>query len=254
MKTILLDIEYVNNNATNLKGSNGSSIRLEPAVEDAHCGRLMIRLANARIVILDYEYVPNEHDVELASSRVYITIPYGAGQKICTKKGCKRIGVPVLLYDSHPNDSETAYLKNGLCFTCQKDSNAKRRTKRKSNQNEQSNGTSAIVINAPVDGTRSHDADYCCPQISADLQRITSELSQETGSLVQLSSREHAMMPGSVDQQYQRAYLSATRAVFLLTQWKASYDQRQQDPQPQQQQPQEQVTEADATQNDKRDD
>jgi hypothetical protein len=88
-KTILLDMEYVNNNATNLGGSNGSFIRLEPAVEDAHCGRLMIRLANARIVILDYEYVPNEHDVELASSRVYISIPYGAGKKICTKKGCK---------------------------------------------------------------------------------------------------------------------------------------------------------------------
>ena len=62
------------------------------------------------------------------------------------------------------------------------------------------------------------------------------------------------MMPGSVDQQYQRAYLSATRAVYLLTQWKASYDQHQQDPQPQQQQPQEQATETDVTQNDERDD
>ena len=64
----------------------------------------------------------------------------------------------------------------------------------------------------------------CCVQIRADLGHITLVIPRDWISL-QLSSGEQAMMPmpDLVDQQYQRAYLSATRFVYLLTQWKASY-------------------------------
>ena len=79
-------------------------------------------------------------------------------------------------------------------------------------------GQSITILNIPPKSGQellpiAYDTDYCCVQIRADLGHITSELSQETGSLVQLSSGEQAMMPmpDLVDQQYHHRHIFLPR-------------------------------------------
>ena len=86
----------------------------------------------------------------------------------------------------------------------------------------------AIIINGAVAGTRTQGPDYRCHEIGNDLLGAVSQLSEETLSLVQQSDNTSWTSPDSINQQYQQAFLSATRATFLLTQWKASYDAQQQ--------------------------
>ena len=80
------------------------------------------------------------------------------------------------------------------------------------------------MINGPVAGTRRRGPDYGGAEIGADLCRVVSELSRETSTLLQAASGAVASA-ASEDDLYQRAFLSATRATFLLTQWKAQRDE-----------------------------
>lgn len=224
-------------------------------------GQIMVRLKKKRFIILDYGHIPNAHDYEIAKGSPHITIPNGAGRSKCATKDCPRVGVPVLVYDSEPDEPMSLYLRGGLCFSCQRNLNEKRRTQRKRKSDGHPVGEvriggdvpsvgsasgncsryryndqivdlnpDAVVINGPVDGTRTRGPDYRCPEIGSDLIRIVSELSQETLSLIQHSSGVVGMPPTaiSVDRSYRRAFLSASRATFLLTQWKSSYDTQQQ--------------------------
>lgn len=196
-------------------------------------------------------------DFEIAKAVPHINIPNGAGRKQCTTKDCPQIGVPCLLYDSEPNEPMSLYLRGGLCFSCQRNLNEKRRTQRKRKSDglpvgevraghgpgdasvgSGSAATSrfryndqilelnpdAVVINGPVDGTRVRAPDYRCPEIGSDLLRIAADLSHETLSLMQHSSAATIMgqpvRSSSVDALYQRAFLSVSRATFLLAQWK----------------------------------
>ncbi|KAL7534599.1 hypothetical protein ACHAXR_005985, partial [Thalassiosira sp. AJA248-18] len=191
-------------------------------------------------------------------------IPNGAGRSKCSTKDCPRVGVPCLLYDSEPNEPMSLYLRGGLCFSCQRNLNEKRRTQRKRKSDGLPVGEiradggdimpptlsavsgnpssrfrfndqilelnpDAVVINGPVDGTRIRGPDYRCPEIGSDLLRTVSELSHETLSLMQHSGASGLAQPvataSSVDALYQRAFLSVSRATFLLTQWKASWDE-----------------------------
>mmetsp|Transcript_38194 Transcript_38194/g.80082 ORF Transcript_38194/g.80082 Transcript_38194/m.80082 type:complete len:383 (-) Transcript_38194:288-1436(-) len=255
--------EFCQDEQNRLGRANGNTYRRKPGIPDVHDGQIMVRLKKKRFIILDYGYIPNEHDAEIARSVPHISIPNGAGTCKCATKHCPRIGVPVLMYDSEPNEPMSLYLRGGLCFSCQRNLNEKRRTQRKrksdghpvgevriGNGDMPSIGSGsgngnrfkfndqivelnpdAVVINGPVDGTRIRGPDYRCPEIGSDLLRIVSELSHETLSLMQHSSAQAGMAQpvatttSSVDAMYQKAFESVSKATFLLTQWKASWDE-----------------------------
>lgn len=260
--------EFAEDVNSRLGRANGNTYQRKPGVTNVHDGQIMVRLKKKRFIILDYGYTPNNYDLAMARTTPHISIPHGAGQTKCATKDCPRIGVPVLLYDSEPHEPMSLYLRGGLCFSCQRNLNEKRRTQRKRkgedeeqqpvednplsngqpvpppiHEPENSNGShrykyndqivdlnpDAIVINGPVAGTRTQGPDYGCHEIGNDLLRTISELSQETLSLMQHSSGAPLLSsPDSINDQYQQAFLSASRATFLLTQWKASYDSQHQ--------------------------
>lgn len=253
--------EFAEDAESRLGRANGNTYQRKPGVDNVHDGQIMIRLKKKRYIIIDYGYTPTAHDYEIAKSVPHIGIPNGAGTMVCSTKECNRIGVPVLLYDTEPNEPMSLYLRGGLCFSCQRSLNEKRRTQRKRKSDgppagearmggdmpsigsESGNSSrfkynnqvvqlssEAVVINGPVDGTRTRGPDYRCPEIGSDLLSIVSELSQETLSLMQHSSGAGGVAPtaDSVNRKYQQAFLSASRATFLLTQWKASWDTQQQ--------------------------
>ena len=289
-QSVLLDpAEFAQDAEHRLGKANGNIYRRQPSVENVHDGQLMVRLKKKRFIIIDYGYVPNATDHDMIRNNPYVTIPEGAGAKKCKEKTCNRIGVPVLLYDSEPDQPPSLYIRTGLCYCCQRNLNEKRRTQRKRKSDGRPIGEvriggmscasicsapssgymsgrtsrfthsdtpvqlspDAMVINCPVEGTSPHSPTYRCPEIGSDLLRITKELSDETSSLVQHSRKrqegeEAAASSETIEQQYEKAFKSAQKATFLLTQWKASYDTQQryysqqlpQLPQPQPQQPQ----------------
>lgn len=251
--------EFADDAETKLGRANGNTYRRKPPT-DTHDGQIMVRLKKKRFIIIDYGYVPKPQDYEICKTVPHITIPNGAGQKQCATNDCCRIGVPVLLYDSEPDEPTSLYLRGGLCFSCQRNLNEKRRTQRKRKSDGHPVGEvrvgnppsilsygsvnrykfndqivelnpDAVVINGPVEGTRSRGPTYRYTEIGSDLLRIVSELSQQTLALMQHSSGVHAGMvptPESINHQYSMAFQSASRATYLLTQWKASYDQQMQ--------------------------
>jgi hypothetical protein len=111
--------------------ANGNIFHRRPGVEGLHDGQVMVRLKKKRFIVIDYSIVPNEADLQHAAMSPHIHCPLGAGKTICTTPECNKIGVPVLLYDSEPHETPSLYLRSGLCFTCQRNLNEKRRTQRK---------------------------------------------------------------------------------------------------------------------------
>mmetsp|Transcript_19340 Transcript_19340/g.40772 ORF Transcript_19340/g.40772 Transcript_19340/m.40772 type:complete len:345 (-) Transcript_19340:174-1208(-) len=249
--------EFAHDAESRLGRANGNTYQRKPGIENIHDGQIMVRLKKKRFIILDYGYIPNDHDHEIANAVPHISIPKGAGTAKCATKECPRVGVPVLMYDSEPNEPMSLYLRGGLCFSCQRNLNEKRRTQRKRKAEEGTsseaqggapsdptgNGRSrfkfndqivelnpdAVVINGPVDGARTRGPDYRCPEIGSDLIRIVSDLNQETRALLQHSSGLQLGLPtisnSTVNAMYQKAFLSVSKATFLLTQWKASWDE-----------------------------
>jgi hypothetical protein len=267
MRSVLLPYEEFAEDANSRLGrANGNTYQRRPGVDNVHDGQIMVRLKKKRFIILDYGYSPNNNDHAIARNIPHISIPHGAGQTRCATKDCSRVGVPVLLYDSEPHEPMSLYLRGGLCFSCQRNLNEKRRTQRKRKVDEQPSNEvpinedipiirsgsascckfktndqivelnpDAIVINGPVNGTRTRGSDYRCHEIGTDVLRIVSELSQETQSLVEQSSGAQ-QSTDSINNLYQRAFLSASRVTYLLTQWKSSYDAQHQQQKQQKQQ------------------
>lgn len=293
--------EYAKDEITQLGNANGNHYVRKAGVENVHDGQIMVRLKSKRYIIIDYGYIPNRRDHELAAYHPHIVIPNGAGVTKCTTEECTRVGVPVQLYDSEPNELASLYLRSKLCFNCQREVNEKRRTMRKRKSNGQlikasdeadgeerttpnldvpcvnaatatrpiaapkaSEATvaapnmkavthpvaapkntgivvireydqdfpilhpDAIIINGPVGGTRPHGPDYRCHRIGADLRCIVNDLSHETKALMENTVESHAAWsnpdPDAINQTFKKAIISASRATFLLTQWKQSFD------------------------------
>ena len=247
--------EFAHDEEKNLGRANGNTYIRRPGVENVHDGQIMVRLKKKRFIILDYGYIPKPEDYAISNASAHISIPEGAGQQRCATKDCPRVGVPVMLYDSEPSEPMSLYVRGGLCFSCQRAVNEKRRTKRKRKEDtlpfaEVSAGGSgegrsfgstgsrfkinnevvelnsdAIIINGAVAGTSSRGSGYQHPEIGSDLIQIVSELSQETMSLVSSAATVGLSSPASANILYQKAFLSASKATYLLTQWKASYDE-----------------------------
>lgn len=106
--------------ATHLGNANGNIYISKPGLKGVNDGQVYVRLKKKRFVVLDYTIQPNEADMAAANGVAYMEIPSGAGKVFCTNKECRKIGVPVKLYDSHPEDSVSLYLRSGLCFECQR--------------------------------------------------------------------------------------------------------------------------------------
>ena len=253
--------EFAQDAESNLGRANGNTYQRKPGIENVHDGQIMVRLKKKRFIILDYGHVPSDNDHEIAKVVPHICIPAGGGRSTCATKSCQRIGVPVLLYDSDPDEPMSLYLRGGLCFTCQRNLNEKRRTQRKRKATDdacfgghmpslgQGHGAAhcnrfryndhildlnpeAVVINGPVDGARARGPGYRCPEIGSDLLRIVSELSHETVSLIHSSGAQSGIVSqninvtsSAINAMYQKAFLSVSKATFLLTQWKASWDE-----------------------------
>jgi len=188
--------------------ANGNIYQRRPGVEGVNDGQVMVRLKKKRFVILDYSIIPTDADREMAESNPHISIPGGAGRLSCTNADCNKVGVPVLLYDSDPGEPASLYMRSGLCFTCQRNLNEKRRTQRKRPGDASSMGISvdasgmipgvfgsssiakrykanegAIVIH-PVDGLRPHGDGYGFTEIGHDLQNILGDISNDTYRLL----------------------------------------------------------------------
>eukprot|EP00584_Thalassiosira_punctigera_P000783 CAMPEP_0172534040 /NCGR_PEP_ID=MMETSP1067-20121228/6549_1 /TAXON_ID=265564 ORGANISM="Thalassiosira punctigera, Strain Tpunct2005C2" /NCGR_SAMPLE_ID=MMETSP1067 /ASSEMBLY_ACC=CAM_ASM_000444 /LENGTH=348 /DNA_ID=CAMNT_0013318773 /DNA_START=628 /DNA_END=1674 /DNA_ORIENTATION=+ len=249
--------EFAHDEQSRLGRANGNTYQRKPGIPNVHDGQIMVRLKKKRFIILDYGYVPNNHDGEIAKAVPHISIPAGAGTAKCATKDCPRVGVPVLMYDSQPNEPLSLYLRGGMCFSCQRALNEKRRTNRKRKSEGHPaevrigdgdlrsvgsgsvnncsrfkfNGQpvelnpDAVVINGPVGGTRTRGPGYRCPEIGSDLIRIVTDLSNETLSLMHSSASGGPQSVMAVNSMYQRAFLSVSKATFLLTQWKASWDE-----------------------------
>ena len=242
--------EFIYDEEHKLGRANGNTYTRRPAIENVHDGQIMVRLKQRRFIIIDYGYVPKPGDYDIANTNPHISILDGAGEKRCATKGCPRVGVPVLLYDSEPNEIMSLYIRGGLCFSCQRTMNEKRRTKRKKKEDHEcgditvgevrcSKGrfkinnevvhlsSDAIIINGAVAGTRSRGDGYQHPEIGEDLLQIMSDLSQDASALVKNSSGTDTKSSlAGANNLYQKAFLSASKVTYLLTQWKASYDEQ----------------------------
>jgi len=176
--------EFEDDLRLNLGTSNGAYYQRRtgsssPGNNENNDGQVMVRLQKKRFIIIDYSIVPNTHDFQQAvNSNHHIHIPDGAGVRCCVSNlnnfadlseqervllctgavsgrgnssdsesniRCKKIGIPIVLYDSNPNEVLLSrYVKSGLCFTCQVKKNERarklaktRKAKKKQQQQQQ---------------------------------------------------------------------------------------------------------------------
>jgi hypothetical protein len=129
---VILPVEEFADDLDNRLGrANGNIFHRREGIEGVHDGQYMVRLKKKRFIVIDYSILPTEVDIQAANQTPHVSCPPGAGKQKCGTPGCHKVGVPVLLYDSEPNEPSSLYLRAGLCFTCQRNLNEKRRTQRK---------------------------------------------------------------------------------------------------------------------------
>jgi hypothetical protein len=185
-----------------------------------------------------------------------------------------------MLFDSDPDQPTSLYLRSGLCFTCQRLLNEKRRTQRKRKSDAVDNGATqytrvhqhpidadgavtaelqhlpsiadpynvtcekrftlngeilelnpdAIIINGPLDDTKHHGPGYEYTEIGADLQKITQEVSNDTMQLTNTISslneipHSNSAKNAQILSMYEKTFVSISKGIFLLNQWKISWD------------------------------
>jgi len=88
----------------------------------------------------------------------------------------------------------------------------------------------AIIINGQLDGTKHHGPGYEYPEIMMDLQKIAEDCIHEIGHLSSIMSAymapplhntpEHI----EIEEVYNKSFQSFTKGLFLLSQWKSSFD------------------------------
>jgi len=145
--------EFQDDVMNRLGRANGNVFWRKPGVPCVHDGQIMIRLKKKRFIVIDYGIDPDKVNVSLSSitSSRHVMIPPGAGREKCGSSDCTKVGIPVLLYDSCPEEPLSLYLRSGLCFTCQRQLNEKRRTQRK----RKSDGPDATASGALLASTTS---------------------------------------------------------------------------------------------------
>lgn len=281
IQVLLSPEEYREDLEVRLGRANGNVYHRRQGIEGVHDGQVMVRLKKKRFVILDYSIIPTDEDLQAAAADPHISIPNGAGKQKCATPECHKVGVPVLLYDSEPEEPTSLYMRSGLCFTCQRNLNEKRRTQRKrpgdampssvlyavgpGQKKVKLNGSTmelnseAIILNGPADGTKSVKDGYSFDEIGPDLSAAIQEASNDTYRLIHAVSSNttattsdlgsisveeaaHAAVEAStsllnggephissatsedINALYDKAMTSLSKSVYLLTQWKHSWD------------------------------
>lgn len=108
--------------------ANGKIFIRQPGLEGKHDGQIMVRLKKKRFIIIDYT----------------------TGKRACATNGCNKNAIPTLLYDSDPTQQTSLYLRSGLCFTCQRRVNEKRRSPRKSTSNGNNTDHMSVVSSMSI--------------------------------------------------------------------------------------------------------
>ncbi|KAL3931850.1 MAG: hypothetical protein SGBAC_011119 [Bacillariaceae sp.] len=298
VQVILPMEEFAEDLELRLGRANGNIYHRRPGVEGVHDGQVMVRLKKKRFIMIDYSIVPNEADLTAASVSPNISCPNGAGKQKCHNPECPKVGVPVLLYDSDPNEPSSLYMRSGLCFTCQRNLNEKRRTQRKrasdigpssvlyaigpGQKKVKLNGqtvnlqSDAIILNGPpIDGAKSIRDGFSFHDIGIDLtsnllkaardtDRLVNAVSSNTtttaapagggsadgttsdesvadiaaraAAVVSALTPEEAATNAAVDAAadatnsedipalYDKAFNSLSKSIYLLSQWKQSWD------------------------------
>lgn len=166
------------------------------------------------------------------------------------------VGIPVCVYDAEPDEPLPLYMRSGLCFLCQRNLNEERRTDRKRPPKESGNEPGilyaigptgkklkisgntiqlkddAIIINGAVKGIRPCVADYGFREIAPELKDMVQEATDNTTLLLdafggdnpESTEAEPGLSVADFNEMYDKAFQSLHRSLFLLTQWKASYD------------------------------
>ena len=261
--------EFLDDAQERLGRANGNVYKRTAGVEGVHDGQIMVRLKKKRWLVLDYS-------------------PEAGGRQVCSASTCSKMAVPTLLYDSDPTEPPSLYLRSGLCFTCQRRVNEKRRSQRRHTEGAASSpsrrdtsvpalpqkdhtfllseghahkkfklpppeflddlSSSAIIIDGPLEGTKSADANYGYAEIGGDIQQSLQEAAQETADLLTLAANSDktnsqcviamaaaiaagtkvispsAEASADIEALYQKAMMSAKKSVYLLSQWKMSWD------------------------------
>ena len=278
---VVLTKEEFDQDLERLGRANGNIFHRRPGIEGVHDGQVMVRLKKKRFIIIDYSIVPNDNDIAAAAATPNISCLTGAGKQKCATPECVKIGVPVLLYDSDPAEPSSLYLRSGLCFTCQRNLNEKRRTQRKrtsdgvgtsvlyaigpGQKKVKLNGATvelksdAIILNG-FEGTKSVRDGYGFPEIGVDLSDTCTKATADTERLINavssnttatttaatdtaadieeaanvaveastslLNAETTSVPPSSEDISalYDKAFDSLSKSIYLLSQWKQSWD------------------------------
>jgi hypothetical protein len=282
LNVVLSPDEFASDLDLHLGRANGNIYQRNAGIEGVHDGQYMIRLIKKRFVILDYSIVPTEADMQAAAVNPHIIIPDGAGKNKCHSPECTKVGVPVCLYDSNPDETPPLYIRSGLCFTCQRHLNEKRRTERKSRS--KSDGATAdgarraspprkrgidhvltvatskkkfkmggsivdlspdaIIINGPVGGAKPAEPGYGYSEMGDDIAATLRDVVQSTNGLLAASGQTVPevtfsgeggsdtataalagdMSPQDISSLYESAFKSMSKGLYLLKEWKSSWD------------------------------
>lgn len=282
--------EFRRDEQRNLGRANGNVFQRLMGIEGHHDGQIMVRLKRKRFIVLDYGIEPTEDDIAFSETNPHIKIYEGAGRKRCSVMTCGKVGIPVCLYDSEPSETDSLYLRSGLCFACQRNLNEKRRTDRKKNPRDDETPTmppsrssfgsapsllyaigpsqkkfklngntielnsDAVIVNGSVEGMRHWSEAYNFQDIGADLRFLARDAAADVETLLEtvgiqpgsgsgLSTEAAAnamsaeaaahvvadtlgnpVSSASINALYEQAFKSLNKSIFLLTQWKASWD------------------------------
>lgn len=233
--------------------ANGNVYVRVPGVPSVHDGQIMVRLKRKRFIVIDYA---------AASTR--------EGTPQCINSPCSKVGMPDLLFDSNPEEPASLYLRSGLCFTCQRNLNEKRRTQRKkkgevaatntNGRNDASNTSNSnassipvqrggggrpsakrpryadpddIVISGAPEGTKPRGQDgYDFPEIGEDIKAFVQaglteiEHMISTATVDGIDAEGIGAMHEAVEATYGSALLKLKAGLYLITQWKGSWDEQ----------------------------
>lgn len=187
-------VEFQEDVLNRLGRANGNVYHRRPGAAGAHDGQIMVRLKKKRFIVIDYGIEPDKVSMSVSNTK-HVVIPAGAGRQKCSTPDCTKIGIPILLYDSSPKEPASLYLRSGLCFTCQRSLNEKRRTQRKRKTDIPQNSdkkkmmnlsASAVIIDTPPHPTcKPHGADYGIYEIAVDVDSELKETFKHVQRLIQ---------------------------------------------------------------------
>lgn len=83
----------------------------------------------------------------------------------------------------------------------------------------------AIVINGPLEGTKHFGPQYGMEELCTDMQREVERAKQSAENLMSMTKGDKpAESQRDLVVEYERSFLSMSRSLFLLSQWKVAHD------------------------------